>query len=102
MALAEGTRDVDAAVEKIIGLSFEDFKMCIALPQGDFAALVKAATKDRVTLVSRLFNLDKYGVKLWNAVSEKCAKANRKVELIQAEMGQNEGGRDEFIEEKQP
>ena len=40
-ALAEGTRDVNERLEEIIGLTFADFKMCIALPQGDFAALVK-------------------------------------------------------------
>ena len=33
LAIAEGARDVDAAIEKIVGLEFNDFKMCIALPQ---------------------------------------------------------------------
>ena len=37
LALAEGTRDVDERIEKILGLSFADFKTCIALPQGDFS-----------------------------------------------------------------
>ena len=55
-ALAEGTRDVNDRLEEIIGLTFADFKMCIALPQGDFAALVKAPTSERVKLVSRLFH----------------------------------------------
>ncbi len=101
LALAEGSRDVDDAVEKIIGLNFNDFKMCIALPQGDFAALVKAATAERVKLVSRLFDLEKYGEKLSKAVNEKYYNAEQEVNLIKAEMGQNEGGRDEFIVQKQ-
>ena len=100
LAIAEGTRDVDKAVEEIIGLAFNDFKMCIALPQGDFAALVKAATAERVKLVSRLFDLDKYGVKLWDSVNAKYYQAEQEVNLIKAEMGQNEGGRDEIIDEK--
>jgi hypothetical protein len=98
-ALAEGARDVDEAVEKIIGLTFADFKMCIALPQGDFAALVKSTPSDRVKLVSRLFNLEKYGEKLSKAINEKYAKAESEVDLLKAKMSENEGGRVENIEE---
>ncbi len=101
LALAEGTRDVDEALEKIIGLTFNDFKMCIALPQGDFSALVKAATAERVKLVSRLFDLERYGERLTKSVNEQYFKAENEVALIKAEMGQNEGGRVELIEEKQ-
>ena len=100
LALAEGTRDVDDKIERILGLNFNDFKMCIALPQGDFAALVKAATAERVKLVARLFDLEKYGEKLSKAVNEKYYQAEQEVNLVKAEMGQNEGGRDEFILEK--
>ncbi len=100
LALAEGTRDVDEKIGEIIGLNFNDFKMCIALPQGDFAALVKAGTADRVKLVSRLFDLEKYGEKLSKAVNEKYYNAENEVKLIKAEMGQNEGGNDENIQQK--
>lgn len=100
LALAEGTRDVDDALEKIIGLTFDDFKMCIALPQGDFAALVQATTAERVKLVSRLFDLEKYGEKLTKSVNEQYYRAENEVALLKAEMGQNDGGRVELIEEK--
>ena len=101
LALAEGTRDVDASVEKILGLSFADFKTCIALPQGDFAALVKSTTSERVKLVSRLFNLEKYGERLSKAVNERYYKAEEEVNLIKAKMGENEGGSEELIEQTQ-
>ena len=100
-ALAEGTRDVNDALGKIIGLSFADFKTCIALPQGDFAALVKSRPSDRVKLVSRLFDLDGYGERLWSAVSKKCVMAEQECSLIKAQMGQNEGGSDEAIAQKE-
>ncbi len=99
-ALAEGARDVNEALEKIIGLSFADFKMCIALPQGDFAALVKAATAERVKLVSRLFDLEKYGERLSKRVNEKYYDAEKEVNLVLAKMEQNEGGSAEIIQEK--
>ena len=101
MALAEGTRDVNEKLESIIGLAFADFKMCIALPQGEFASLVKASTSERVKLVSRLFDLEKYGERLFKAVSAKYYKAEEAVNLVKAKMEQNEGSGDEVIAQKQ-
>lgn len=101
LALAEGTRDVNEKLESIIGLTFADFKMCIALPQGDFAALVKAATAERVKLVSRLFDLEKYGERLSKAANEKYYCAEEAVNLVKAKMEQNEGASDEIVEQKQ-
>lgn len=99
LALAEGARDVDERIEQIVGLTFNDFKTCIALPQGDFAALVKSTTAERVKLVSRLFNLEKYGERLSKAVNDKYYRAEEEVNLIKARMSENEGGRDELIAE---
>lgn len=56
--LAEGVGEVDRRIEEIVGLSFDDFKKCIALPQGEFAGLVKAKPSERLQLVSRLFDLE--------------------------------------------
>lgn len=71
-ALAEGTRDVNAKLSELIGLSLADFKLCIALPQGEFAGLVKAKPAERLALVSRLFDLGKYGERLKFYLKEKC------------------------------
>ena len=87
--LAEGARDVDSKIIEIIGLTFEDFKTCIALPQGDFAALVKASPSDRVKLVARLFNLERYGERLSIAINQKSKDADEAVRLVQAKMGEN-------------
>ncbi len=101
LALAEGTREVDERIEDIIGLSFTDFKTCIALPQGDFATLVKSTPSERVKLVARLFNLEKYGERLSRAVNEKYYRAEEEVNLVKAKMGENEGGNSEAIEQLQ-
>ena len=87
--LAEGTREVDSKILEIVGLTFEDFKTCIALPQGDFAALVKSTASERVKLVARLFNLDRYGERLSIAVNQKSKEADEAVRLVQAKMGEN-------------
>lgn len=101
LALAEGTRDVNEALERIIGLSFADFKMCIALPQGDFAALVKATSGERIKLVSRLFDLERYGERLAKTVNEKYYRAEEAVNLVKAKMEQNEGGNEETLAVKE-
>ena len=98
LAIAEGTRDVNDKLREIIGLSFEDFKTCIALPQGDFAALLKAPTSERVKLVSRLFDLEKYGERLAKTANDRYYRAEEKVNLVKAKMEQNEEGSAEAIE----
>lgn len=97
LALAEGTRDVDEKIEQIVGLTFADFKTCIALPQGDFAALVKSTTTERVKLVARLFNLERYGERLSKTVNEKYYKAEHEAQLISAKMDENEGADEQSI-----
>lgn len=62
---------VNALVQEIVGLSFDDFKKCIALPQGEFAQFVKAEKSERLKLIARLFGLEEYGEKLNARVREK-------------------------------
>ncbi len=92
LALAETPSEVNKKVEELVGLSFDDFKTCIALPQGDFAALVKATPSERVKLVSRLFNLERYGERLSRAVNEKYKQAEEETDVIKARMEENAGG----------
>ncbi len=91
LALAEGVNDVDARVKTIVGLSFDDFKTCIALPQGDFDTLVHSKLSERVKLMARLFNLETYGEPLAKAVNAKHAEAKNALDILQAQMGENEG-----------
>ena len=100
IALAEKTSDVDDKLQEIIGLEFDDFKKCIALPQGEFAGLVQSTTKERLTLVSRLFDLEKYGDRLGFAIRRKCDEITRETDVLQAKMQENDGGRDEIIAQK--
>lgn len=97
-ALAESTRDVNERLEEIIGLSFEDFKTCIALPQGDFATLVKATPAERVKLVARLFNLEKYGERLTATIFAKHKQAEEEMRLVLAKMDENAGASKEQIQ----
>ena len=59
--VSDGVKNTNQKIQEIVGLSFEDFKKCIALPQGEFAQFVRAERGERLKLISRLFGLDKYG-----------------------------------------
>jgi exonuclease SbcC len=48
-------REVKVRIEGLIGLSAEQFQQVVLLPQGEFEAVLKAETKDRVELLRRLF-----------------------------------------------
>lgn len=86
LALAEGTRDVNRMLLDIIGLELADFKICIALPQGEFAGLVKAKPAERLALVSRLFDLSKYGEKLKIYLKGKCDQASLALTIAETKL----------------
>lgn len=52
--------DVNHAIESLLGLTFEHFTTCIALPQGAFQAFLHAKPKDRNDLLVELLDLDVY------------------------------------------
>ena len=80
-ALSEGVRESNALLYKIVGLEQKDFEKCIALPQGEFAQFVKSARSDRLKLVSRLFNLEKYGEGLFKRTNAKYMRLKEEVNI---------------------
>ena len=66
--VSEGVKNTNAKIEEIVGIPFDDFLKCIALPQGEFAQFVKASKGERMDLISRLFGLQAYGNLLSNAL----------------------------------
>lgn len=73
IAISDGVKNTNAKIQEIVGLSFEDFKKCIALPQGEFAQFVKSERGDRLRLISRLFGLERFGDVLNARIKEKYA-----------------------------
>ena len=53
-------REMSAAVVRLLGLRFDDFTRCVALPQGDFARFLRARGDERRELLLRLLNLGVY------------------------------------------
>lgn len=85
-ALAEGVRDCNGLLKRIVGLEQRDFEKCIALPQGEFAQFVKAPRAERLKLISRLFGLEEYGERLSKKVNARFAEAQRTRDILQAKL----------------
>jgi len=58
--VAGNVRELDATIERLIGLDFRQFTTCAVLPQGDFARFLHAASADRQKLLTQLLGFAVY------------------------------------------
>lgn len=66
----------DEVAEKVIGLSYENFRRTIIIPQGRFQEFIELRDNDRTKMMKDLFNLDKYDL------SRKIGGLNSKNKLL--------------------
>lgn len=85
-AVATGKRDVLAAVERLTGLTFEQFRRTVLLAQGEFDAFLLAGEKERSDLLERVT-----GTGIYSAISmrvhEETATRKRAVEDLDKARG---------------
>ncbi len=58
--VAKDLSGVTEAVERMLGLSFEDFCQCVVLPQGQFANFLHAKASERQEILLRLLGAEHY------------------------------------------
>jgi exonuclease SbcC len=68
--LAADSLPVTKAVEELLGLPFEQFCICVVLPQGDFAQFLHAKPADRQKTLTRILGLGMYEVMAREAAGE--------------------------------
>ncbi|HVL82938.1 MAG TPA: AAA family ATPase [Pseudonocardia sp.] len=68
---------VTPGVEALLGLPFDQFCMCVVLPQGDFAEFLHAKPRDRQQILTRLLGLGAYETIARAANRESSAAAER-------------------------
>ncbi|MEM8960107.1 MAG: AAA family ATPase [Acidobacteriota bacterium] len=61
-ALANGPRDVDTAVRKLLGIDYDAFTRAVVLPQGRFADFLAARPNERREILRELLRLEIYEV----------------------------------------
>jgi len=83
--IAGSVKELDASVETLLGLNFEQFTRTVVLPQGEFAKFLKDDPADRQKLIRRLLGLEifsKIGVK----ARERVKKSKQKIEIYASEQ----------------
>ncbi len=81
-----GVREGNAFLLGVIGLKQDDFEKCIALPQGEFARFIKEAPGKRLEIVSRLFDLERFGNDLSRRASARSAALTQETQILSARM----------------
>ena len=75
-----------SALEEAIGLSYENFKRTIIIPQGQFQEFLQLGNKDRTKMMKELFTLEKF--ELYYKVVSVESKNNAQKQNIQGQLQQ--------------
>jgi DNA repair protein SbcC/Rad50 len=76
---------VTKAVEELLGLPFDQFCMCVVLPQGDFAEFMHAKPAARQQMLTRLLGLGVYD-SIAKAANHEAAAAGERVEVLAGQL----------------
>lgn len=99
--LADSTNEVKRICTELIGLTEEDFKRTVILPQGKFSEFLKLKGAERNEMLERIFELDEYGKKLEDKVKAKRNKVDAELASIEGQLKSFEGVSEEELEQKQ-
>jgi len=83
--LASGADEVTAAVESLLGLTFDHFTTCVVLPQGEFARFLHDKARDRQQLLANLLELTIYD-EMGRAARQRAKEAANKRELLDDQL----------------
>lgn len=84
--LEDNTYKVNQKLLEIVGLEIDDFEKCIVLPQGEFSAFVTLQRSSRLSMISGLFNLDKYGDKLTEKLKVRLHDLEKEIEFLKGQL----------------
>ncbi len=88
-------------IEDAIGLSFENFKRCIIIPQGQFQEFLSLSKTDRTQMLKELFQLQRFD--LFNRVrslENQCQMVLQKLEGRKQELGEADEERMKLLREE--
>ncbi len=89
--LAGNVKELDATVERLLGLSFAQFTKTIVLPQGAFAKFLTDEPAERQKLIRRLLDLEIYS-QMGAKARERAKTADAQLEVLEAEKARYEQG----------
>ena len=78
VALSTRHDEIADVVKDVLGMGLEQFSKVVLLPQGDFAAFLRATPEERRSLLERLFDVSSFaGIEDWFAVQRKDDRRGR-------------------------
>ncbi len=85
--IAAQVREFGEQIETILGMPFEDFTRCVALPQGEFQKFLHEEPKQRRSVLVRLLNLGSYE-ELGRKARDRAAKLNDHIGFLETQRAQ--------------
>ncbi|GAB5549127.1 MAG: hypothetical protein SangKO_088870 [Sandaracinaceae bacterium] len=85
--LGDKKTEVKQAVERALGLTFDQFRRSVLLAQGDFAAFLDADPKERADLLERMTGTEIYGVISMEAHA-RLSEERRRLEALEQRVGE--------------
>jgi exonuclease SbcC len=85
--LAKDLDGVNEAVEKLLGLKYEDFTQCVVLPQGQFANFLHAKSAERQDILLRLLGAEHYRLMMMKANQRASVAAQRATTYAEELLG---------------
>ncbi|NEW82306.1 MAG: AAA family ATPase [Mariniphaga sp.] len=86
-------------LQQVIGLSYENFKRTIIIPQGRFQEFLQLGNKDRTQMMKELFNLQKFELYYKTVALE--TKNTQQLQMLQGQLLQLGEVKPEQLEESQ-
>lgn len=84
--LADKERELNQAIEDLIGLNAEDFMRAVVLPQGRFMEVLHLKGSDRRRMLQRIFRLHTYGEVLRRTLRDRQSVARERLAHVRGEL----------------
>jgi DNA repair protein SbcC/Rad50 len=91
---------VTKAVEELLGLPFDQFCMCVVLPQGDFAEFLHAKPAARQQMLTRLLGLGVYE-SIAKEANREAAAAGERIDVLAGQLTSYADATDEAVTKAQ-
>ena len=86
--LAGEIDELNTTIEQLLGLSFDDFRHCVVLPQGDFARFLSAKASDRQQILLKLLGAAQYEG-IGKRAGAQASGADKEIEILTDQLGQH-------------
>lgn len=96
--LCDKTTEVTGAIEKLLGLSHDDFTRAVVLPQNSFHEFLFLDNAKRREMLERIFYLEEYGRLLTDKLSRKMAAMKSRLDTLTGELAAYSDATDEVLE----